>query len=487
MIVRNEEKMLPGCLQSLRSVADEIVVVDTGSVDGTVELLREAGAKVHHHPWENDFSKHRNQSLAYASGDWILQIDADERLHEESIDEVRRLVAESPVEVTNYLIEIHDCDPRGRRRNYFLFPRLFRNNAGASYEGEVHNQLHIGGTRARSGIRLDHLGYHLEPAVLQRKFERTRDLLLAQIERDNNDAFALLNLTLVHAMHKDVDGVIRFGERLANLIQGQSATKSQFFSFYHPLAAAHLSHQNYSRAEALASAVLKRVPDYPDGHHILAWLALVRKDHAKVLSQGATFQKSLQAWSARPPALDEIECHSLPRGCEVRSWMGVAQIALGEISSGLASLEAAFKDPAFDEYMALNLLRLIGELKPQMLMEWGPRCLQLFMDDLDYVFAALSILQQAAGITIMRYSLAVLDADDLPGEGNLYRRALLHLLREDYRRAADLLAGIGTEDSQFSDAQRQLRFCHERLSVGQRMIKPAPAISTSNAPVFMEQ
>ena len=78
MIVKDEESMLANCLKSVNGYVDEIIVVDTGSSDRTVEIAEEHGAKVFHHQWENDFSKHRNQAIGYASGDWILVLDADE-------------------------------------------------------------------------------------------------------------------------------------------------------------------------------------------------------------------------------------------------------------------------------------------------------------------------------------------------------------------------------------------------------------------------
>ena len=80
MIVRDEENNLHRCLTSIKDVVDEIVVVDTGSEDRTVEIAKSFGAKVFHHPWEGDFSKHRNQSISYAKGKWIFIIDADEEL-----------------------------------------------------------------------------------------------------------------------------------------------------------------------------------------------------------------------------------------------------------------------------------------------------------------------------------------------------------------------------------------------------------------------
>lgn len=81
MMVKNEEEMLPRCLNSIKHLIDELIVVDTGSTDKTIEIAESFGAKIYHHPWENNFSKHRNQSLGYATGDWIIQIDADEELN----------------------------------------------------------------------------------------------------------------------------------------------------------------------------------------------------------------------------------------------------------------------------------------------------------------------------------------------------------------------------------------------------------------------
>ncbi|MEJ2052223.1 MAG: glycosyltransferase family 2 protein, partial [Calditrichota bacterium] len=74
MMVKNEEEMLPNCLESIKDVVDELIVVDTGSTDKTIEIAESYGAKIYHHPWENDFSKHRNQSISYATGDWFLII-----------------------------------------------------------------------------------------------------------------------------------------------------------------------------------------------------------------------------------------------------------------------------------------------------------------------------------------------------------------------------------------------------------------------------
>src|ERR1700722_6294832 len=80
LIVKNEEKFLGSCLRSLKGLADEVVVVDTGSTDRTTDIAIAEGARLYHRPWTGDFSAARNEALNLARGDWILYVDAEERV-----------------------------------------------------------------------------------------------------------------------------------------------------------------------------------------------------------------------------------------------------------------------------------------------------------------------------------------------------------------------------------------------------------------------
>ncbi len=80
MIVKNAARDLPECLASVRGGVSEIVVADTGSTDDTAAIAQKAGARVISVPWENDFSKARNFPLELVTADWVLSLDADERL-----------------------------------------------------------------------------------------------------------------------------------------------------------------------------------------------------------------------------------------------------------------------------------------------------------------------------------------------------------------------------------------------------------------------
>ncbi len=78
LMVKNEEQNIERCLKSIINVVDEIVVIDTGSTDRTMKIALSYGARIFEHPWENNFSLHRNQSIDHAQGEWVLIIDADE-------------------------------------------------------------------------------------------------------------------------------------------------------------------------------------------------------------------------------------------------------------------------------------------------------------------------------------------------------------------------------------------------------------------------
>ena len=92
MIVKNEENTLSRCLESVKDIVDEIIIVDTGSTDNTVEIAKSYGAKVFFYKWDNSFANARNYSLSKASKDWILIMDADDELVKEDKDKVALLI-----------------------------------------------------------------------------------------------------------------------------------------------------------------------------------------------------------------------------------------------------------------------------------------------------------------------------------------------------------------------------------------------------------
>jgi (heptosyl)LPS beta-1,4-glucosyltransferase len=147
VLTLNEEERIGGCLESV-AWADELIVVDTGSRDRTVELAQAHGSRIVRAEWQG-FSKAKEFALQQASSDWILLLDADERVPEELAQEIRRAVAESPEEIAGYAIP---------RRAHFLgrwidhggwYPgyvvRLVRHGRGRFDGSLVHESMEIDG------------------------------------------------------------------------------------------------------------------------------------------------------------------------------------------------------------------------------------------------------------------------------------------------------------------------------------------------------
>jgi glycosyltransferase involved in cell wall biosynthesis len=139
MIVKNEEKFLPMCLESVKDYVDEIIIVDTGSTDKTVEIAGKYGAKIYNHPWENSFSKARNYSLKYATCDWILILDADEEIDKEDTHKLKDVIKENGVDIIH--LHVFNRTIEGRNVSIHNSGRLFKNHLGFCYEGIVHNVL----------------------------------------------------------------------------------------------------------------------------------------------------------------------------------------------------------------------------------------------------------------------------------------------------------------------------------------------------------
>jgi glycosyltransferase involved in cell wall biosynthesis len=154
MIVKNEACHLQACLDSVRSVSSELIVVDTGSADATREIAAGNGAKVFDFDFAHvDFSAARNHGIAHAIGRWILVLDADETLHPASLPLISALAAHD--ENVGYYAVRHNPSTL----DYAV--RLFPNRPDYRYRGRVHETvdyaiLRAGGRLLKTGIRIDH-------------------------------------------------------------------------------------------------------------------------------------------------------------------------------------------------------------------------------------------------------------------------------------------------------------------------------------------
>lgn len=142
MIVRDEQDVLAGTIESVQQIADEILVLDTGSTDRTTVIAERLGATVGRIPWTDDFSAARNHLLAQVTGDWILLLDAGERLTADSAVELRTFVDREadPNKVYLVLVEVPPADLSGSSEQAAL-PRLVPNHPQLRFTGRVRETL----------------------------------------------------------------------------------------------------------------------------------------------------------------------------------------------------------------------------------------------------------------------------------------------------------------------------------------------------------
>jgi len=214
LIVLNEERFLEGCLRSLAGIVDDIVVVDTGSSDRSRAIAAANRARVFDHAWHDDFAAARNQALDHAIGDWILYIDADERLRPYDRAVLERELADS--RLCAAMVRFY---PRTGFTAYREL-RLFRRDPAIRFRGAMHETVVPDieriiasgqGVRGNSELTIDHIGYDGDQS---HKTERNLRLLIKELQVQPGRAYLWWHLG---AIYRDLD---RIADAEAAWLQG---------------------------------------------------------------------------------------------------------------------------------------------------------------------------------------------------------------------------------------------------------------------------
>jgi tetratricopeptide (TPR) repeat protein len=225
MIVKDEEEMLPRCLAAAAPAVDEIVIVDTGSSDRTIEIAREFGATVIERAWTGSVAEARNVSFDAATGDWLMFLDADEVLVEEDVERLRALRGKTWRE-TFYLTEISYTGELGDgTAATHTALRVFRARPEYRFSGSLHEQiaetlpLHLPERIEATDIRVEHFGYLGAVRDAKEKSRRNVELLLKQRGEGQSNPFLHFNLGSEYGAIGDARSALAELERAWELIE----------------------------------------------------------------------------------------------------------------------------------------------------------------------------------------------------------------------------------------------------------------------------
>ena len=228
MIVKNEEDCIGRCLASVQGIVDEMIVVDTGSTDGTKEICASYGARVLEFPWNGSFADARNHGLVHASGDWILWLDADEAVDEKDGHRLRNVFKfESNPIVNIRLVNYYSKEADDDKVLEIAHPRLLRNHIGLCFVGNIHEALNVqdvhseAETDAFLDVKVYHYGYMKDVVARKDKIKRNLDLLMHDLKDGANlnwthyhlateyarleqfeEAYQHVNLAIMHFLQK---------------------------------------------------------------------------------------------------------------------------------------------------------------------------------------------------------------------------------------------------------------------------------------------
>ncbi len=359
LIAKNEEQFLSQCLRSVHALASQIVVVDTGSTDRTLEIAREFGAEVYSFAWCDDFSAARNAALEHATGDWVLMIDADEELMPQQVETINREIRAAAV--MGYRLPIIE---RGHEQDGCSYvPRLFRNAPGLFFVGRIHEQVFSSiqvrcqqwGLKHQLGkTALLHHGYTSEVMAARNKIQRNLRLLeRATAEMpDEPNLIMSLGLELVRSGKLEV-GLDRYWEafRLMSTLPAAEVTPELKETLLTQLTTHLMAAIRFSEIVQLWQTPFARNGGLTASQHFGLGLA-----HIQLKQPAEAAEQMRQCLASRErPALSPINPEILKAG--PHHCLALCLIALNDANGARNAFDAALAADASSRPLRFDLAR----------------------------------------------------------------------------------------------------------------------------------
>lgn len=361
-IVKNEETSLPRVLDSVKTLVDEMVIIDTGSTDRTVEIAKGYGARVYHFDWCNDFSVARNYGLEYVRGNWVLVLDADEVLTSEIVPEIKRVIECDRYVVVNLIRR----EVGASQSPYSLVSRLFRRHPEIQFSRPYHAMVDdsVQSLLQREphwqvislpNVAIDHYGYKPEAIAALDKYNRARIAMEGFLAIHPNDGYVCSKLG---ALYIGIGEVSKGIELLERGLTDPHVEGSVLFELHYHLGNASTRENNFHSAVEHYQAAIQQpiLPQLKLGaYNNLGGLLLRAGD---LVTAKMAYQMALQ--------ID-------PSFATGHNNLGMTLKAMGQLTEAIASYEQAIKiNPDYaDAYQNLGVVLLkIGKI-PESLSAFG--------------------------------------------------------------------------------------------------------------------
>ena len=352
MIVKNEAENLPNCLESVRDIMDQIVIVDTGSEDDTVEIAKSFGAEVYHFDWCEDFSAARNFSLDHAKEDYIIWLDGDDILSPDQAKRLLELKLHMPKEKNSaYYLKIYN--EMGGTADFVASQlRVFPNLPNLRFRRRVHEQIifainEAGIDTITADITINHLGYGM--GAQENKYKRNRPMLMKELEDNPSDYEILFFLCRNYYLNGEYEQSLEWGEKALSEVEKKG--KSEWY--YHiksKLAQIDLITGAEDKALTLFKGVLAEKKDDPVNHFSYGQALIVTKQYEKAEEYLKYFlrNKDKVVTDSFPVSIPELEL-------EAHNHLGLVYDNIGKIETAIDSYKEALKVNPDSERARKNL------------------------------------------------------------------------------------------------------------------------------------
>ncbi|MFN2448638.1 MAG: glycosyltransferase [Candidatus Baltobacteraceae bacterium] len=291
MIVKNEERFLEQCLESVKAFVDEINIVDTGSTDNTIAIARRYGANVQEHAWRNDFSWARNKAVEMATRRWILQLDADEELLPESGAALAQ-IAQAPAHLTGaWLRCVNSSDRyRGGGTISHAIVRIFPNHSRVRFHGSIHEFPSVDDSPLSMAavvvpVKIVHHGYLAEVVAGRGKYARNMSIIEQNVIDQPQDAFHWYNLGMTAHLNGEHERAAPALEKMWELclVCGMRAFTANGLQILADVYSEHLG--DPARGLKWALECLRKAPRYANAHFSAgkAYFLLKRYDESRAM------------------------------------------------------------------------------------------------------------------------------------------------------------------------------------------------------------